>query len=81
MLEEPHQWDDPYDRDLSEYVTGAVAELRSRGMDPISCIEKITQSRPPIETNQLSWESAHMVIFLELKRQIYRRTFGDDCPF
>ena len=67
MLEEPQQWDDPYDHNLSEYVTGAVAELRSRGMDPISCIEKITQSRPPIDTSQLSWASAHMLIFLELK--------------
>ena len=75
------RWDDPYDRELSVYVTGAVAALKLRGLDPISCIEKITQSRPPIEENQLSWISAHMLIFIELKRQIYRRSFGDDCPF
>ena len=72
---------DPFDVELEIYVKGAVAKLRGKGLPPISVIEIISNSRPPIDENQVSWNSCEKLIFLELKRQIYRSVFGDICPF
>ena len=75
------EFTDPFDNELECYVRDAVATLRGKGMRPMQIIEIISNSRPPIEENQLSWNSCEKLIFLELKRQIYRSVFGDICPF
>ena len=72
---------DPFDHDLEIYVRDAVATLRRKGLPPMHIIEILSNSRPPIDENQVSWNSCEKLIFLELKRQIYRSVFGDICPF
>jgi len=75
------EFNDPFDVELEIYVKGAVAKLRSKGLPPISVIEIISTNKPSVEENQLSWESCEKLIFIELKRQIYRSLYGDICPF
>ena len=72
---------DPFDNELECYVRDAVATLRRKGLPPMHIIEILSSHRPEIDENQLSWNSCEKLIFLELKRQIYRSVFGDICPF
>ena len=72
---------DPFDNELECYVRDSVATLRRKGLPPMQIIEILSSHRPEIDENQLSWNSCEKLIFLELKRQIYRSVFGDICPF
>ena len=75
------EFTDPFDDQLESYVRNAVATLRRKGLPPMHIIEILSSHRPEIDENMLSWNSCEKLIFLELKRQIYRSVFGDICPF
>lgn len=75
------QYNDQFEVDLNNYVRESLKILKSKGLNPLQCVQTITPNWTSDGCGNVSWLMAEHIVFVELKNKINEVTFDNDFSF